>query len=368
MSATGRNTTKPGRGPIPHRGRRLLLGVVLPLAVTAAAWIYIAVVAGDLPDRVAVHWGTDGPDRWSSVTELLTIPAVMCGVSLAFTCPLAAFTGRQSMTRRTIVGISAGFATMFAGIAVSTVQVNLTDPPGDPVAGIVLASLAGLAVAVAAAAAAGEDPVVPATDPVPADAARADLGPTERAVWVRGTGASVRTLVVIVVLLVGSGVLIGALSSWWWGAVFAAPLIALELALLRYVVRVDADGLVARSALGVTVLRARADEVVRADVVSIEPFPEFGGWGLRTDVHGRVGLVTRKGAAVRIERTGGRIQVITVDDAERGAALLNTMAERARPVSHIEDTPLGSATRPGASESIEPQGPVAGGRSGTSTD
>ncbi|MGO1172861.1 MAG: DUF1648 domain-containing protein [Actinomycetaceae bacterium] len=359
MSTTARTIS---RGPVPHRGRRWLLGVALPLLVTAAAWIYIAVVAGDLPERVAVHWGTDGPDRWSSVTELLLVPAVMCAISLAITCPLSALTGRQSITRRMVLGLSAGLATMFAGIAISTVQVNLTDPPGDPLPGIVLACVAGLVVGLAAGAAAGEDPVVRATDPVPGDAPRVELGPTERAVWTRGTGVPTGVLVALVLLMLAVGVLIGVLSSWLWAAVFTVPIIALELALLHFHVRVDAGGLTARSMLGMTVLRARADEVVRADVVDVEPFPEFGGWGLRADVHGRVGLVTRKGEAVRVERTGGRVQIITVDDAGRAAALLNTMAERARPVSRIEDTPLGSAARPDAHEGLDLRGGAAGGR------
>jgi hypothetical protein len=52
--------------------------------------------------------------------------------------------------------------------------------------------------------------------------------------------------------------------------------------------------------------------------------------------------VTRAGEAIRIERTGGRVQVVTVDDAATAAALLNTVAERARPVARIEDAELGS--------------------------
>ncbi|MGC5628755.1 DUF1648 domain-containing protein [Georgenia sp. Z1344] len=363
MTTADATATRTGRGPVPHRGRRLLLGVALPLLVTAAAWIYIAAVASDLPSQVAVHWGTDGPDRWSSRTELLLVPAILCAVSLAITCPLAALTGRQSMTRRMTVGLSAGLATMFAGIAVATVQVNLTDPPGEPLAGILMASVAGLVVGIAAAAGAGDDPVVRATEPVPADAERADLGPTQRAVWAQGTGVSTGVLVTLVLVMAAIGVLMGVLGSWLWGAVFAIALIALELAFLRFHVRVDADGLVARSMLGMTVLRARADEVVRSDVVQVEPFAEFGGWGLRTDAHGRVGLVTRRGEAIRVERSGGRIQLVTIDDAGRGAALLNTMAERARPVSRLEDTELGDAApRPQARDAIEPHGPAAGGR------
>jgi hypothetical protein len=45
---------------------------------------------------------------------------------------------------------------------------------------------------------------------------------------------------------------------------------------------------------------------------------------------GTVGVVVRGGESIAVERSGGRRFVITVDDAATGAALLNTVAERAR--------------------------------------
>jgi hypothetical protein len=57
---------------------------------------------------------------------------------------------------------------------------------------------------------------------------------------------------------------------------------------------------------------------------------EFGGWGYRVGTDGTVGIVVRTGEGLRIRRTGDRSLVVTVDDAATGAALLNTLADRAR--------------------------------------
>ena len=55
-----------------------------------------------------------------------------------------------------------------------------------------------------------------------------------------------------------------------------------------------------------------------------------GGWGWRTGVGGTIGIVMRKGEGIEVVHSGGKRLVVTVDDAETAAALLNTMADRAR--------------------------------------
>ncbi len=59
----------------------------------------------------------------------------------------------------------------------------------------------------------------------------------------------------------------------------------------------------------------------------LNPFWEFGGWGLRLDIAGRTGVVTRRGPAIR-GSTGRRERVlVTVDGADLAAATLNTLAD-----------------------------------------
>ncbi len=115
------------------------------------------------------------------------------------------------------------------------------------------------------------------------------------------------------------------------------PLLVLGGMFGRYRVLIDEQGLAAR-AFGRDVLRVPLAEVAEADSVEVDPFWEFGGWGLRVDVAGRVGLVTRKGPSVRIRRADDTEVVVTVDDAATAAGLLNPLADRARPADDRPDS------------------------------
>lgn len=329
--------------PLPHRGRAWILGVALPVATTAAAWLWFLSQYSSLPEQVVTHWGPDGADGFGPRSEIILFGALLTGLTLVICCPLAVLLGRQSATRRMLIGLSAGAGFMMAGILVAITQANLTDPPGDPGALLLLVVVAALVVGVAAGAAAGDDPIVRATEPVPADAPRADLSPTQRAAWAKYTGLPMPVLIGFLVVVLGTAVLVAVVGEPLIAVVLAVALIALFLGFVYFRVTVDSRGLTARSFLGFTMLSSRADEIVRADVTEVSGLWDFGGWGLRTQVGtGVVGLVTRAGEAIRVERTGGRVQVVTVDDAATAAALLNTVAERARPVARIEDAELGS--------------------------
>jgi len=63
--------------------------------------------------------------------------------------------------------------------------------------------------------------------------------------------------------------------------------------------------------------------------VEVRPMRDFSGWGLRFGNLGW-GLVLRGGSAIAVDREGRSPFVLTVDDAETGAALLAALAQRAR--------------------------------------
>src|SRR5690625_971213 len=324
---------------LPHRRRAWLLGVVVPAVITALAWTVVLALAPRLPDPVALHWGPSGVDGTGSLTALLVPMAVLSGLSLVVMAIVSLRVGRQAMTRRLVLGLAVGLATLFAGITVVSVVVQVdapsaaaaTSPDAWIAATIVLAGLLGTA----AAALAGADPARPATGPVPADAAAARLPEGGRTVWARHATVSRTGRAVSragAVLLVGLAVLLGVASgSWWLAVVLLLPLPTILL-FLSWRVRVDAAGLTVRARLGRPRQHVPAAEVLRADVVDVDPFGEFGGWGLRISpgLDGTVGVVLRRGEAIAVERTAGRRFVVTVDDAATGAALLNTYAQRAR--------------------------------------
>jgi hypothetical protein len=94
-------------------------------------------------------------------------------------------------------------------------------------------------------------------------------------------------------------------------------------------VRVDQGGITAWSAVGWPRFVVKAEDVESVAVVRVDGLGEFGGFGIRSSV-GAKGIIMRNGEALEVTRKSGKRLVITVGDAETGAALLTTVAHRAQ--------------------------------------
>ncbi|WP_147525023.1 DUF1648 domain-containing protein [Cellulomonas timonensis] len=320
------------RPPVPHKALTSAVALLVPALVLAATAIVAMSWATELPDPVASHFGSDGPDGFSSLASFVWT-GVGIGASLAVLgWFIAAVLGRAAAARRTGVGTAVGGALFLAISVLGTLdaQRGLADAAqtGD-INGVVLLCLVVGAVggALAALLIPGDRPQ-PTTDPVPSTAARVPLAPQERATWVqRVTG---RSMIAVAGTLVVVAVITARVAD---SPVALAPLAVVLIVLLAHVqftVTVDSRGLRVRSLLGFPRLTVPADEVLHAEEVSVSLLREFGGWGYRVGASGRVGIVVRQGAALQVTRTGGRVYVVTVDDAATGAALLNTLTARTR--------------------------------------
>jgi hypothetical protein len=320
------------RPPVPHRLSSTLLALVVPLVLLVAAGVTIATFADELPGRVAVHWGSSGPDGTGTLAAFLVVMLGVPALVAVGSWLVAVRWGWGSGTRRICVGLAVGFAVAFAVMAVGAlaVQTGLDDGLKSPrIDGlVVLAIVAGIVVGGAVAFLAPRDAPQPTSDRVPADAPRLDLAPGARAAWTR-TVSSRSTAVVVGVTCAVLVVLAVALRTPLLAAV-AAILAALLGTMFVFRVSVDERGLTVRSALGWPRLDVPLDEVEQARVVEVRPLAEFGGWGYRLGRGARTGIVLRSGPGLEVERTGGRTYVVTVDDAERAVALLNTLADRRR--------------------------------------
>ncbi|WP_402467510.1 DUF1648 domain-containing protein [Isoptericola aurantiacus] len=307
-----------------------LAGLVLTLGAAATVWGW----RDDLPDRVATHWSAGGvPDDTMSVTGMIVVAVATTIGLLTLFAGIGLAWGSSASTRRMAAGaavwsggLGAALLLVTAGFQRGLGTAETAELPGWALAVVLLAPL--LPAAIAAALVPG-DPALPAEGPVAADAPRATLARSERAVWMRtarggaalvlGIGAVVATTVLAVVMQLWAMLLVPALLAVLFAAMFA------------FRVRVDATGFTVRSVLGWPGTHVPVEEVVEASVTRVNPLGDFGGWGWRVGFDkGRVGVVLRAGEAVLVERSGGRGVVVTVDDAERAAALLNTMADRAR--------------------------------------
>lgn len=318
---------------VPHRGTTTVLALAVPAALTGVTVLVGLGWQDRLPDPVASHWGPDGVNGSSSLAGLL---APLAGMNIAFAVGLWAigfFWGYAAMTRRFAVGVAVWTSAFVDGLVVAMLAAQLdvaTAADARDLGGwLALAITGALVVGGLAAWAMPGDPRLAATGQVPDDAPRLPLPATEQASWVQhlraGRPGWIGVAVVAFALVMGL-----VTRSWWFGLALAATLLPLLVAVTDWTVSVDRHGLMARSRLPRPRVLVPLEEVEEAVVVQVNPLREFGGWGIRTGVGGRIGVVMRGGEALEVVRTGGRRVVVTVDDAATGAALLNTLAARAR--------------------------------------
>lgn len=317
---------------VPFRFQTTLWALLVPLAITAVAIALAWSWRDELPDPVASHWGGDGPDGFAPLSQgLWILGAIVVPFSL-FVWALGFFAGRAAAVRRIAAFFGVFFAVAICGVIVGSlwIQRGLADATqAGGVGGVTVAAFGGGTLLGAGAAwlTPGDEPL-PTSAPVPAGAPRAPVNLAEER-W-RGIVLFPRPWA-----FAGVGVAFAAamgLVTRSWGTVLALGLVVVLLcaSLLRWTVTVDRRGLVARSLLPFPRTVVPLDEVESAEVVRISPLRDFGGWGYRVGGGGRVGIAIRAGEAILVRRTGERELVVTVDGAERAAALLNTLADRSR--------------------------------------
>ncbi|WP_222195427.1 hypothetical protein [Modestobacter italicus] len=334
MSSSTRNGPGSTEGPL--RRVRAVVAVAAPLAAWAAGVAVVAAWRAELPDPVAVHWGTAGADGFAAplTTVLLTgiVPALGAAVSV-LTLRARRFAVPE---RRLLVGSAAGVSLFCTGLTVGSIagQRGLIDPAAAPsptaavlVAGA-LAVFGGLAVARLLPAA---PPGTARTTAAPPESApRVPLAAGERAVWSGWTTMEPTGLA----LLVSTGIVFGGLVVFG----IAPPVLLLAPALLLGIglvfgsarVWVDERGLTVHSPLGWPTWSVPLAEVAEAGVTDVHPLRQFGGWGYRVGRDGRTGVVLRAGEAVEVVRGDGRRFLVTVPGAAGAAGLLNSLASRQR--------------------------------------
>lgn len=331
-----RHQQKPRR-PEPWRRRAVITAIwssAVALALLAAAGVIAWSWRGELPSPVASHWSSAGarPDGFSSLAGFLA-PMILVGVGcVVLFAGISVLSGRTASTLRITAAATIWLAGMLACLTVGSLafQRGLADASraSNPAWFMAVYLLAPLVPAGAAALLVPADQPQPASEQIPVGAPQVPLGDSARAVWLRrtsggaGTGIGVASILLVVVL---------AITLRMPGLFALVVVLALVFAaMFAFQVRVDATGITVRSLLGWPRAHIPASEVTRAAVTNVSPFRDFGGWGWRVGRAGTTGIVLRGGEALRVDQTGGRSLVVTVDDAAQGAALLNTTAARAR--------------------------------------
>jgi hypothetical protein len=259
---------------------------------------------------------------------------------------------RDRIGRRIVTGVLVGVPVMLAALNAFTLLPQSSrfghepSAPAGPMAewSLVAALAVAMVSGVLAARAVSGGPVVTVTDAPSQDAPRlaGAAEPSASLTWEGSAGSRAPLLVLLVPTgLVAALGAVEAASGGGFGlllglGLFVVLVDVLVAGMLFIRVRVDADGLVVRSAVpglrSVRRLRLHVPlaQIREARVVDVHPLGDFGGWGYRVGTGGRSGFVLRAGEALEVHRGDGGRLVVTVEGAGDAAATLNSLLDRVR--------------------------------------
>ncbi|MFI5794294.1 DUF1648 domain-containing protein [Streptomyces sp. NPDC051677] len=310
------------------------LGVLALLA--ALPWA----ARGRLPDRLATHWsvGSARPDSsmpfWAAALFPGLIWSVLASVVVLAMRRAGAEAGPEAgagggVSGWAVAGLGSGGVTLL-GAQASIVRANLdrTDwRQAGSVTGGVVATLV-VAAAVGAAGLLAERRAFGAPRPA-AGGPTLEIPPGQRVVWLaRASNSWLHALAALTGLL-AIGVVVAALAGLTGRPSLSAAaasalgsVLILGCASVR--ARVSEQGLdVSFGPLGWPTRHWAAEDVESAHVERRTPW-QVGGWGYRLSGRGTT-VMLRGGECLVIHPSKGREFAVSVDDAERGAALLNSL-------------------------------------------
>jgi len=315
-----------------ERTRRAVLGAGIPAAVVGAGLGPYLAYRSDLPDRVASHFGISGRADDSMTPELfLFVVGALMVIGLGMCVAVSLIReGLQPM-----VGLGASFIGAFigalaAGILATTAigQRGLERWQEATLSPWVLILWIGGSLLVGSAAA-WLASALPTADEVGIDTTppAMDLAPGERAFWTSTLSAKWPLLLGLVAVMVA--IVLTQLLEPWFALVLLAPaLITATFSRIR--VTADRSGLTVRYGfLGFPGTFVPLRRIATAQAIDVRP-SEWGGWGYRGNLTlmSRAAVVLRAGPGLRLDLHDGKVFVVTIDDPDVPARLLNAEASR----------------------------------------
>ncbi len=315
--------------------RRALLGAAIPGAVAALGLATYLAYRSDLPERVATHYGIAGrPDGSMTAEQFLIVVGALMVLGWG-ACAFIALTLRrfQPMVAPTLSFVGAFLVALGSGILATTAigQRGLDswqDASLSPWA--LIPWLAGsLIVSSAAARIASSLPHQADLGDIAPPAM--DLAPGERALWTATLSAGWPLLLGAAVLVVG--VILAQLMEpsirLWTSIALLLPGIAV-ITFSRIRVTADRSGLTVRYGfLGWPRTLVPLRRIATAQAIDVRP-AEWGGWGYRGNLTlmNRAAVVLRAGPGLRLDLLDGKVFVVTIDNPDTPARLLNAEASR----------------------------------------
>jgi hypothetical protein len=292
--------------------------LVLSITAAVATVVPAALVWDQLPDSIATHWDLSGNPNGHMPPSVLFIGVLV--VLVAVTWSVWGASRRIPAEARSFIAGAAGFGGLMFTLLWLTFEINRGVADWTAAGGF---TVIHLVVVIAAALMAGTIGWIAAGPAVPlapghhphANGPVIPVAPGTDPVWSgRGRGP---VIIVIGVVLVGIAVAV-------WSAVSLLLVVAAIPVMVFSEVRttVSRRGVVVSLGwLGIPHWLVPMADVTGAEVEVVSPL-SYGGWGYRARPGARA-VVVRGGSSLRIHRSHRPDLVLTVDDAERGASLIN---------------------------------------------
>lgn len=161
---------------------------------------------------------------------------------------------------------------------------------------------------------------------------RLRLSSTEKAVWIgsqRGWGY--RFVVIGIPLLLAAMLILSVVADAYpvWGPQWLLLILACAYPLVVASVEVvigNKDVSIKGGPFRVPLKRIPLDAIEGAEPIEVKP-RDYGGWGYHPK-RGRTAFIIRRGSGLLIHRRGGRDVVVTIEDSEQAAALINDLVEQ----------------------------------------
>jgi uncharacterized membrane protein len=316
-----------------ERTMRNLVGVVLPACWLAVGILPFILAWSRLPEPMASHWSLSGTPNGA----LPRVALLVLHGGAALLAAIAAWVttrreGGQPGSLAPACSMAAFVGVLFAGLAALGVSLNLDAPTwraAGPMPITAIAAVLGISVGAAALVSRGARTLERAGAAISPHAS-IGLGATERASWT--ATARNRWLAALALALAGAAAISLAVAPAASVAICAIAAIAV-LTFATISVSVSERGL--RVVLGpwrFPRIDVPLASIREARAIDVSPMSR-GGWGYRgsLSLFGRASVIVRGGEGIELELERGRTLVITVDDAQTAAGLLNDLVARTRP-------------------------------------
>lgn len=322
------------------RSRVLIIGGIVPIAITIVATALMISWLPELPEPIAVHWNVSGANGFGPVLPFVIVPPVATALFSFFAVAWSRrsiVSGVMAWNQKVIVVASVWFAVLmnvaFAGSL--WVQRGIADAHDAPDVGPTL--LIGFTAAVVLGALAWFLlPPGRAVDAPGVAASPVSVAGGERVSWSHSTQLATTPLILIsVVIGVAFATVIAsvAVTPRWVLHGTITILVVSALAATNFWWRVSADtrGFIVKGFFGWPRKRIPLERITSVSVVDVNPSGDFGGWGWRWTADGRTGVILFTGPGIEVTQSNGKRFVVTVPDASTGAGVLAALvAKRSR--------------------------------------